>query len=227
MTQNHSASSGRVQNIKVAVDIVIFTVQGDALKVILIQMKKKPFTGMWAFPGGLLDPKESLDEAAKRELVEKTGVKSPYLEQLYTFGDPKRDPNGRVISTAYFALVGGKNIQLMTTAKYSDVAWFDIKKLPKLAYDHKSVAKYALQRLQWKLEYMNIAYSLLPWRFTLSELRKVYEIILDRALDRRNFQRKILSLKMLRRTPKKQMGKHRPARLYEFRTRKPMIIEVL
>ena len=216
-----------VQNIRVAVDMVIFKVQDNALKVILIQTKKKPFTGMWAFPGGLIDLTESLDSAAKRELREKTGVRNPYLEQLYTFGDPKRDPNGRVISVAYFALVNNRNIQLKTTAKYSDAAWFDVKKLPKLAYDHKAAAKCARQRLQWKLEYMNIVYSLLPRRFTLSELRKVYEIILDRALDRRNFQRKILSLKILRRTPKKQMGKHRPARLYEFRVRKPTIIEML
>jgi 8-oxo-dGTP diphosphatase len=222
------------QSIRVAVDIVIFTVQDNALKVILIRMKKKPFTGIWAFPGGLIDSEESLDAASKRELREKTGVRSPYLEQLYAFSDPKRDPNGRVISIAYFALINSGpisskgtdgGIKLITTTKYSDIGWFDVLKLPKLAYDHKNIAKYALQRLRWKLEYTNIAYSLLPSRFTLSELRRVYEIILDRPLDRRNFQRKILSLKMLRRTPKKQMGRHRPARLYEFKVRKPVIIE--
>lgn len=215
------------QNIKVAVDIVIFTVRDNALKVILIQMKKEPFTGMWAFPGGLIDPKESLDDAARRELAEKAGVKNVYLEQLYTFGDPKRDPYGRVISVAYFALINSRNIKLTTTSKYSDIGWVDIQKLPKLAYDHKNMAKYALQRLQWKLEYTNVAYSLVPRYFTLSELRRVYEIILARSLDRRNFQRKVFSLNLLKKTSGKQVGKHRPAALYEFRERKPIIVEVI
>jgi 8-oxo-dGTP diphosphatase len=215
------------QNIKVAVDIVIFTVRDNALKVILIQMKKKPFAGMWAFPGGLIDPRESLDEAARRELAEKTGVKNVYLEQLYTFGEPKRDPYGRVISVAYFALINSKNAKLITTEKYSDIGWFPVQKLPKLAYDHQNVAKYAIKRLQWKLIYTNIAYSLLPRSFTFSELRTVYEVILARSLDRRNFQRKIHSLKLLKKAPGHKTGKHRPAALYEFKVRKPIIVEVL
>lgn len=229
---------------KVAVDIVIFTVKDNALKAILIQMKKSPFSGMWAFPGGLIDSKESLDDAAVRELREKTGIvanarperfipnkvegsRGVYLEQLYTFGDLRRDPLGRVISVAYFALINSENVELKTTAKYSNIGWFDIRKFPKLAYDHQEVAKYAHQRLRWKLEYTNVAYSLLPRHFALSDLRKVYEIILGRPLDRRNFQRKILSLNLLKRTKKRKEGKHRPATLYEFRVRKPMIVEVL
>ena len=223
MTQNKQNTHG----VKVAVDIVIFTVRDNALKVILIQMKKKPFTGMWAFPGGLIDPKESLDAAAKRELAEKTGVCNVYLEQLYTFGDPKRDPYGRVVSVTYFALINDKNVKLSTTSKYSDIDWFDIRKLSKLAYDHGDIAKYAIKRLQWKLEYTNIVYSLLPRSFTLSELRCVCEIILGRSLDRRNFQRKIHSLKLLQKTQGHKMGKHRPAMLYEFKVRKPIIVEVL
>lgn len=217
----------QVQNVKVAVDIVIFTVSENALRVILIQMKKKPFSGMWAFPGGLIDPKESLDEAARRELAEKTGVSKVYLEQLYTFGEPKRDPFGRVISVTYFALISSGGIALKTSSKYSDIAWFSVKKLPKLAYDHSEIAKYAIKRLQWKLEYTNIAYSLLPRSFTLSELRRVYEIILGRSLDRRNFQRKIHSLKLLKKAWGHKTGKHRPAMLYEFRVKKPIIVEVL
>lgn len=215
------------QNSKVAVDIVIFTILDNALKVVLIQMKKRPFTKMWAFPGGLIIDKESLDDAAKRELTEKTGVKNVYLEQLYTFGDPGRDPYGRVISAAYFALINNIGIKLETTSKYSDIRWFDIKRLPKLAYDHREMAEYALQRLRWKLEYTNIIYGLLPKYFTLSKMRSTYEIILGRTLDRRNFQRKILSLHFLKSARRKQTGKHRPAMLYEFKTRKPMIVEVL
>jgi len=215
------------QNIKIAVDIVIFTIMDSALKIILIQMKKKPFTKKWAFPGGLINDKESLDDAAKRELYEKAGVKNVYLEQLYTFGHPKRDPYGRVVSCAYFALVNSEGIKLRTIEKYSDIKWFDIKKLPKLAYDHADIAKYALQRLRWKLEYTNVVYSLMPKHFTLSQLRRVYEIILGRKIDRRNFQRKVLALNLLRLTRKKQIGKHRPARLYEFRIKKSIIVEVL
>ncbi|MFY9457391.1 MAG: NUDIX domain-containing protein [Candidatus Spechtbacterales bacterium] len=215
------------QNIKVAVDIVIFTVRDNALKVILIQMKKKPFTGMWAFPGGLIDPRESLDEAARRELAEKTGVYNVYLEQLYTFGEPARDPYSRVISAAYFALIDSKNAKLATTEKYSDIGWFPVQKLPKLAYDHWNVVKYAIKRLQWKLAYTNIAYSLLPRSFAFSELRSVYETILGRSLDRRNFQRKIHSLRLLKKARGHKTGKHRPATLYEFKVRKLMIVEVL
>lgn len=212
---------------KVAVDVAIFTIKDNALKVILIQMKKKPFTGMWAFPGGLIDSRESLDEAARRELKQKTGVNNVYLEQLYTFGDPKRDPYWRVVSAAYFSLISSDGVSIKTIEKYSDIRWFDINKLPKLAYDHRKIAKYALLRLRWKLEYTNIVYSLLPRYFTLSELERVYEIILGRALDRRNFHRKIKSLNIVKPTTKRQTGKHRPAVLYEFVTRKPRIVEII
>lgn len=182
---------------------------------------------MWAFPGGLINDKESLDGAAKRELAEKTGMKNVYLEQLYTFGHPKRDPYGRVISCAYFALIDSLSVQLKTIEKYSDIKWFDVKRLPRLAYDHGDVATYAIQRLRWKLEYTNVVYSLLPKNFTLSQMRRTYEIILGRKIDRRNFQRKIASLNLLKSVRKKQIGKHRPAMLYGFKIRKPMIMEVL
>jgi len=215
------------QNIKVAVDIVIFTIMDNVLKVILIQMKKPPLTKKWAFPGGLIGNNESLDDAAERELAEKAGVKNVYLEQLYTFGYPKRDPYGRVISCVYFALVNSGGIKIKTTEKYFNIKWFDVKKLPKFAYDHAGIAKYALQRLRWKMEYTNVVYSLLPKCFTLSQLRRVYEIILGRKIDRRNFQRKIISLNLLKTTRRKQTGKHRPAKLYEFKIRKPTFVEVL
>lgn len=212
----------------VAVDVVIFTIEDEELKVILIKMKKRPFKSMWAFPGGRVDNNESLDEAAKRELYEKTRVKDVYLEQLYTFGDVKRDPFTRVVSVAYFALVDSKKIKLKTTTKYAGIDWFIIKHLPPLAYDHKEMAKLALERLRAKLEYTNIVYSLLPKYFTLSELRRVYEIILDRKLDRRNFQRKILGLNLLKSTGQKRGGlPHRPATLYTFKKRKPMMVEIL
>lgn len=213
---------------KSAVDVVIFSLINGGLAVILIQMKKKPFADKWAFPGGLVRLNESLDETAKRELKEKTGLGNVYLEQLYTFGAVKRDPLSRVISTAYYALIDGHGIKLQTTAKYKDIKWFSIKKLPRLAYDHTLVAKLAIERLRAKLAYTNIIYGLLPAQFTLSDLQKVYEIILNKKLDKRNFRKKIESLKLLKKTKKyKRNEAFRPALFYEFKERRPKIIEIL
>lgn len=216
------------QQIKLATDAVIFTVQDGELKVLLIQMKKKPFEGEWAIPGGLLGDKEKTEEAAKRILAEQTGVSDVYLEQLMTFDEPKRDPFGRVVSVAYFALMNSEGIELKTTAKYADVRWWPVKKLPELAYDHKDIMKVAVQRLRYKLEYTNVVWSLLPKTFPLSRLRDIYEIILDRPIDKRNFLKKILSLDMVEPTGKKSSGgAHRPAELYRFKQRKLKIIDLI
>ena len=214
---------------KVAIDLIIYTIKDNKLQVALVQMRKVPFGGMWAFPGGLVMRGESLEGAAKRELHEKTGLKNVYLEQLFSFGEPKRDPYSHVISVAYFALISSENVKLETAEdKYSAIEWFSIRHLPKLAYDHEKMAKYALKRLQWKLEYTNVVYSLMPRLFTLSELQRVYEIILGRELDKRNFRKKMMGLGLVRKTRKlKAGGVHRPAQLFEFKSRKPQIIEVL
>jgi 8-oxo-dGTP diphosphatase len=211
-----------------AVDVVIFTIKEGELMALLIQMKKKPFSGMWAAPGGLIKGTESLDNAAKRLLLEKAGVKNVYLEQLYAFGEPNRDPFGRVVSVAYFALIPSRGIILKTTKDYVDVRWFPVKKLPKMAYDHKEIVEKAVRRLQAKLGYTNIAYSLLPKEFALTELQKTYEIILGKEMDKRNFRKKIFSLKLVKKTAKKQQGEaNRPANLYKFIDRKPKIVEIL
>lgn len=212
----------------IATDVVIFTVQEGQMKVLLIQMKKAPFTGQWAAPGGLVKPNESVDKAAERQLVAKTGVRNVYLEQLYTFGKVKRDPFGRVVSVAYFALIPYGGLRLKTTKEYEDVTWFPIKKLPKLAYDHAEIIRYAVERLKSKLEYTNIVYSLLPKEFALSELQGLYEIILGKKFDKRNFRKKILSLPLLKKLGKKRGGDaNRPAELYSFTRRKPLRIRVL
>jgi len=202
----------------VAVDVVIFTIKDNSLKVILIKMKKKPFAGKWAFPGGRVGLKKSLDEAAKRELFEKTGVKNVYLEQLYAFGDVKRDPFDRVVSVAYYALVDMKRIKrLETTKKYAGIGWFPLNRLPPLAYDHKTMAKMALKKLREKMGYVKIADGLLPYNFTLNELQKVHEIILDKKLDKRNFRRKIFALGIIKPAGKKRGDvPYRPAALYKF-----------
>jgi 8-oxo-dGTP diphosphatase len=212
----------------IATDVAIFTIDRGELKVLLIQMKKAPYEGEWALPGGLIRPGESLDEAAARNLREKTGVKNAYLEQLYTFGEVGRDPFGRVVSVAYFALLPSANLSLATTADYGEVAWFSVTRPPALAYDHGAMLKVALERLRAKIEYTNIVYGLLPGEFTLGELQKVYETILGRQLDKRNFRKKILELAIVRPTGRmKKAGPMRPAALYEFQSKKPQVVEMI
>jgi 8-oxo-dGTP diphosphatase len=212
---------------RVAVDAVLFTIVGGELKTLLVKIKKGPFVERWAFPGGLVQVNESLDDAARRELYEKTGVQDLYLEQLYTFGDARRDPVAHTVAVAYFALVPYLAHELRSGEKYADIGWFPVRALPQLAYDHNAIAAYALQRLQAKLAYTNIVYSLLPREFTLAELQEIYEVILHRQLDRRNFRRKILALGLLQPLRKTRRGAHRPATLYTFTRRSPMNIEVL
>lgn len=212
---------------RVAVDAVLFTIADRALKTLLVKIKKGPFIDRWAFPGGLVQVGESLDSAARRELSEKTGVQDLYLEQLYTFGDAQRDPVAHTVAVAYFALVPCFAQALRAGEKYADVGWFPVRALPRLAYDHNAIAEYALQRLQAKLGYTNIVYSLLPQEFTLAELQDIYEIIRSERLDRRNFRRKILTLGLLKPLAKTRRGAHRPAMLYTFVRRSPMNIEAL
>lgn len=211
----------------VAVDVVVFTLTEKALQCLLVQIKEGPFAGMWAFPGGLVAADESLDQAAERETGERTGVANSYIEQVYTFGKPERDPATRVVSVCYLALVPEQRARINAALKYADIRWTPVSRMPHLAYDHDQVARLALQRLRSKLQYTNIVYSLLPSEFTLGELQEVYEIILHRTLDRRNFRKKILSLGLLKRLRQKRRGTHRPAALYAFIRRRPMVIEMV
>ncbi len=207
----------------VAVDLVIFTVMENELKVLLIKRGREPFVGMWSLPGGFVRIHESLERAALRELEEETGVKEVYLEQLYTFGEPKRDPRGRVISVTYFALVDSTKIKPFVTGseQIQNVQWVSIDKLPRLAFDHTAIIKYALKRLRYKLEYTAVGLELLPKLFTLTDLQKLYEIILDEKLDKRNFRKKILSMGIVEATRHYKKGAHRPALLYRFKKTKP------
>lgn len=212
----------------IATDVVIFTIEHGVLKVLLIAMKKHPYEKHWALPGGLVGGNEGLEDSAMRHLLSKTGVRDLYLEQLATFGDPKRDPFGRVVSVAYMALIPSQTLNLKTTKEYAGVAWFPVSKIPSLAYDHKEILQFAHERLKGKLTYTNIAYGLLPKEFTLSELQSTYEIILARKLDKRNFRKKLLALDLVTSTKKyRKEGAHRPAELYRFSHRAPMVVEVL
>jgi 8-oxo-dGTP diphosphatase len=210
----------------VAVDVVVFTIDEHELKALAVTVGEGPFAGKWAFPGGLVGIDESLDTAARRELTAQTGLDDLYLEQLRTFGDPARDPRARVVSTAYFALAPRKAVR-RAGGKYADVDWFPVHHLPPLAYDHNRMALCALDRLRSKLEYTNIVYGLVPEEFTLGELQELYEIIIGRPLDRRNFRRKILATGLLRALRSQRRGPHRPAMLYAFISREPTVVAML
>lgn len=199
----------------VAVDVVVFAIIKNELNVLLIKRVVEP-KDMWAIPGGFVKEDESLDDAAIRELKEETGVSNVYLEQLYTFGEPKRDPRGRVISVSYFALVNHEVLSLKSGSDAKEAKWFPINHNQKLAFDHDKILKYARKRLIWKLEYTNVAYGFLPTRFSLTDLQKVYEAVLGVKLDKRNFRRKFIATNLIKATKAKEGGAHRPATLYEF-----------
>lgn len=206
---------------KVTVDIIIFTIEDNKLKTLLIKRKSPPFKGKWALPGGFLKKDEDIYNAASRELREETNVRGVYLEQLYTFGKPKRDPRGRVVTVAYFALVPRQLMKIKAADDAADARLFSVADLPTLAFDHKKILNYALYRIRSKIQYTNVIWSLLPKKFTLTEIQKIYEIIWSRRVDKRNFRKKLLSLGLLKSTKETLVGlRQRPAELYNFKTTK-------
>ena len=200
---------------QVTVDIVIFTIQEGALKVLLVKRRIPPFFGQFAIPGGFVREHEDLDQAALRELQEETGVSDVYLEQLYSFGKPDRDPRGRVITVAYFALISVDR-KLKAGSDAAEADWYLMDDLPVLAFDHATILSYALERLRNKLEYTTVGFQLLPKKFTLTELQEVYEAILGKKLDKRNFRRKMSILRILKPLHEYRRGGQRPAQLYRF-----------
>ena len=200
---------------QVTVDIVIFTIQQGVLKVLLVKRLIDPFIGQFAIPGGFVLEDEDLDEAAVRELREETGVSDVYLEQLYSFGKPDRDPRGRVVTVAYFALISADR-KLKAGSDAAEAAWYAMDDLPPLAFDHATILNYALERLRNKLEYTTVGFQLLPEKFTLTELQQVYEAILGKKLEKRNFRRKMSVLKILKPLREYRTGGQRPAQLYRF-----------
>ena len=210
----------------VSVDVVIFSLREGDLKVLLIRRAAPPFKGKWAIPGGFVRAHESLEEAALRELAEETGVGDVYLEQLYTFGAPKRDPRGRIITVAYFALVVD-DVSPQAGQEASETQWHSMYDLPELAFDHADILKYALQRLRYKLEYTAVGFELLPNEFTLTELQSAYETVLGEKLDKRNFRRRILEADVLSETPRYREGdgQGRPAKLFRYKKNATMEVK--
>lgn len=203
------------------VDCVVFGVDEADLKVLLIKRHLEPFKHEWALPGGFVQMDEGLEAAARRELREETNITEIYLEQLFTFGDVDRDPRGRVVTVAFYALAKLSSHRVLAATDAEDVAWFAVHDLPTLAFDHESIIEVALERLRAKVRYAPVGFELLPKKFTLSQLQRLYEIILERALDKRNFRKKILAMDLLIETDEIETDvAHRAARLYRFDARK-------
>ncbi len=197
------------------VDCVVFGFDGGDLQVLLIRRGIEPFKDRWALPGGFVHLDETLDEAARRELAEETGLREVFLEQLHTFGAVERDPRERVVSVAYYALVKPSAATAATDAAEAD--WFPAASVPPLAFDHVEILAAALDRLRDKLRREPIGFELLPSKFTLGQLQRLYEAVLGTALDKRNFRKKVLAYDLL--LPLQEMhreGAHRPARLFRF-----------
>ncbi len=206
------------QNIKVAVDAIVFGYSQNKLNILLIKQKYGLLKNKWALVGGFVKDDEKLIDAVNRELKEETGLTVNYLEQLYTFGDEiERDPRYRVISVSYFALVDSTKLILEPNTDAEQAQWFSISEIPELAFDHNHIIESALKRLQNKLTYQPIGFDLLPNEFLFSDLENLYCSILGKEIDRRNFRKKILSLGIVEETDKFSDKKNgRPAKLFQF-----------
>jgi 8-oxo-dGTP diphosphatase len=210
----------------VTTDVVLFTIRAGVLQLLLIRRAGEPFADAWALPGGFVEIDEDLEQAAARELAEETGISGVFLEQLYTFGTPSRDPRERIISVAYYALVPEERLSVHAGSDAKEVAWFPYTELPSLAFDHGEIVAMAHERLAAKLSYSTIALQFMPARFTLSRLQSVYEAILGRKLDKRNFRKRITASDSIAATEEKSRdGNHRPARLYAVKT--PGRVEII
>lgn len=215
---------------RVAADVAVFAFRDGAMNVLLVRRRYEPYESYWALPGGLMGPDETLEEAAERELREETNVTDTYMEQLATFSELDRDPRGRVISCCYLALVDGGRVRLRPGSDAREAAWRPLEPLLReteadtvLAFDHDRILAYARQRLAYKLEYQNVAWSLLPETFTLSELRRVYEAGIGRAFEPNNFRRIALGWGVLAESGERPTG-GRPAAIYRFADRRPLIL---
>ena len=210
----------------VTTDIVIFTIRRQQLELLLIRRADEPFKDCWALPGGFVNIDEDLDRCALRELEEETGITGVYLEQLYTFGAPGRDPRERVISVAWYALIPPDRMNIRAASDAREVAWFEVRQLPPLAFDHKAIVEMAHQRLAAKLNYSTIALQFMPEKFSLSELQQVYESILGNQLDKRNFRKRVAALGCVKETGEyRRDGNHRPAQLFTMTS--PGTVEIV
>jgi 8-oxo-dGTP diphosphatase len=235
MTSTSSKNMNKApENIRfaiIAADIVLWTIKDDRLQVRLIPVNLPPhFNNEAGLPGGLIQPTETAEQAAKRLLSAKAGISTSnvYLEQLYTFSEVNRDPRGRVVAVAYTAIIPWENLSTKERENSEAVWWNDVAKLPKLAYDHRKIIETGLERIRARITYTTLIEKFMPKEFTLTELEQAYKTILDTDIDKRNFRKKILGLNLLKQLPKERRGqKFRPAKLYSFRSQDVTSIEVL
>ncbi|MBA3680358.1 MAG: NUDIX hydrolase [Bacteroidetes bacterium] len=200
-----------------ASDCVMFGFDGGELKLLLIEREKEPFKNKWSLPGGFVFMQETTEECAKRILLEKAGIKNVFIEQLYTFSEIERDPRERIISVAYFALVNTQQYEVIAGRDTLKAEWFELSKVPKLAFDHSKIVKTAIQRLKGKVSYQPIGFELLNEKFTLTQLQALYEAILEEPIDKRNFRKKILGMGFLKALEEKEKNvAHKAARFYSF-----------
>lgn len=210
----------------VSVTVLIFSINKGKLEIVLVKRVRTPFMDFLSIPGDIISIDQDLEDAARKVLSDKTGIHDVYLEQLYTFGDPKRDPRGRVLTVAYFALLPHNSVDLSKAPDALHASFVSVDGLPRLAFDHNQIVDYGVERVKGKIEYSNIAHGLLPEKFRLSELQIVYEIILGKNLDKRNFRKKIAALGLVE--PTKEVyreGNHRPATLYKFKSKDLVIYD--
>lgn len=212
-----------VFNSAVSIDCVLFGFDGGELKILLIERNEEPFKDWWALPGYLIGDNESLDQSASRILHELTGLTDVYMEQYYAFGEVGRHPQGRVVTIAYYAMLrlGGDKVLKPLTNYAKKAQWININELPKLAFDHQYIFDKGLEKIKRRIKHLPIAFELLPEKFTLTQVQNVYELILGKKLDKRNFRKKILSFGVLKELDEKQKGvSFRAATLYKFDKRK-------
>ncbi len=221
MNETKARDLNKIEKPAVSVTVLIFSINNGKLETVLINRVREPFKGDWSLPGDILPIEMDPKDFAREVLHDKTGIRDVFLEQLYTFGNPKRDPRGRVITMSYFALLPHNSIDLAKAPNALHAIWTPVENLPEnLAFDHREIIHYGVNRLKNKMEYSNIANSLVPEKFRLTELQKIYEIILGKKLDKRNFRKKIISTGLVKITKEVyREGSHRPARLYKFATR--------
>ncbi|HWB27086.1 MAG TPA: NUDIX domain-containing protein [Chitinophagaceae bacterium] len=210
----------RTQELRLAVDAVVFGYsKNQGVSVLLVRRKYDPYKDKWALPGGFVCENESLEEAVMRELNEETGVEVNYLEQLYTFGDPRRDPRQRIVSVAYYGLINSSMYEELKAGTDADEAsWFNIEHLPVLAFDHRAIISKATDRLRAKIQYQPVGFELLDKKFSFADLEKLYISLLGREIDRRNFRKKIESFDFLEKLPEltRPEGKGRPSNMFRF-----------
>jgi len=211
------------EQLQATVDVVLFTISDDELKVVLIERKREPLAGSLALPGGFMWQGETAAQTAARVLATKAGVADIYMEQLFTFDAVNRDERGRIVSIAHMALVPVHKLKFEDGPQIEAPALYPVRQHPKLSFDHDGILDYGVRRLASKLAYTNIAYALLPEQFTLTQLQRLYELVLDRALDKRNFRKKYVTLDLIEPAGEQSSGgRHRPAQLYTFKTSQPI-----